>query len=137
MKIIFRILLILSLSFLVACDNDSSEIDEIKSVFIRNAEGMQSENLSQVLQTLDEPLRENNKTICQYLFTYYDIKYDYDILNVKLIDDTTAEVLVNQTTTKIKGPDFKNNKGKFKQLLKKKNGKWFISSTIIEQIEYL
>lgn len=98
---------------------------------------MQSENLSQVLQTVDEPLRENTKTISQYLFTYYDIKYDYDILNVKLIDDTTAEVLVNQTTTKIKGPDFKNNKGKFKNLLKKKNGKWFINSTIIEQIEYL
>ncbi|MBO7521030.1 MAG: hypothetical protein J6T16_02185, partial [Opitutales bacterium] len=123
--------------FLASCANESQDVKDIKAVIERNVDGCRNENLDQVLSTVDDSAKELTRAQCKMIFDAYDLDYDVKIVEVKMIDKDSAEVRLEQTTNKVRGPAFKDNKIKTKNLLKKKNGAWVITSTVVENVEYL
>jgi hypothetical protein len=66
-----------------------------------------------------------------------DLSYRLDSYDVLSLDDTHARVRVTQTTTKVSGPAFKNNRVTMTDDLVKQDGKWLISTSTPEKVDYL
>ncbi len=57
--------------------------------------------------------------------------------DVATISGNTAIVKVDQTTTKVRGPQFRNNKIVLMHKFNKSQGEWKMFSSEIQKVEYL
>lgn len=91
------------------------------------------------MATIDpkSPGFELTKNAIAQSFSIYDLNYVMNKFDVATISGNTAIVTVDQTTTKIRGPQFRNNRMVLKHLFNKYNGKWKMFSSEIQKVEYL
>jgi len=150
-KIINVLFLILVVFALVACGTNSVVSDgkkkskelspeqSIKNFIKFNLEYTQNEDIEGVLSQTD--CTTNNcaefKSTMEKLFETYDLKYELINIKFKNITSNEAEVIVTQKTTKLNGPEFRDNQGEFLHTLIKVDKSWKFKNTKINKVEYL
>ena len=117
----------------------NSEKAAIESVVVLNLKALNEENIEAYMATIDSnsPGFELTKNAIAQSFAIYDLNYVMNKFDVATITDNTAIVKVEQTTTKIKGPQFRNNRMELMHQFNKSNGQWKMFSSQIQKVEYL
>ncbi|MBE0538085.1 MAG: hypothetical protein IH620_00105 [Ignavibacterium sp.] len=134
----FQIFLATGLLLFASCSGkEKYEMPEF--VIEANAKYMNEENLEKVMGTIykDSPAYQTSEMLIEKLFEVYDL--NYKIINIKVLEDNGSEAKVEftQVTTKIKGPEFKNNRSTGIHLLKKEGDSWKIYSTQMKDVQYI
>jgi len=133
-----QILLIFATALFISCSS-KEKYDMPEFVIEANAKYMNEENLEKVMGTIykDSPAYQTSEMLIQKLFEVYDL--NYKIIDMKVLEDNGSEAKVEftQITTKISGPDFKDNKSTGIHLLKKEDDSWKIFSTQLNDVQYL
>lgn len=124
--------------FLWACQNppqDSSAIQLIKD----NLAFAQSEDLGAYLSTIhrSSPVKNQTRASLQQLFDTYDLHYTIDSIEVTSLAENEAFVRVIQTTFKVNGPQFRNNRIEVTNELRRQDGDWKLYDSKINKIDYL
>lgn len=108
-----------------------------ESVIEANLKYMNEEKYDEALNTIhkDSPSYPASETMIKQLFERYDL--NYKIVSMKVLEDNDAEARIEfvQLTTKINGPEFKNNKATGIHTLKKDGDSWKIYSTEMTDIQ--
>lgn len=108
-----------------------------ESVVEANAKYMNEEKYDEVMNTIykDSPSYALSEVMIKKLFEIYDL--NYNITSMKVIEDNDSEAKIEftQITTKINGPEFKNNKATGIHSLKKDGDSWKIYSTEMTDIQ--
>lgn len=111
----------------------------IKDFIKLNLEYTQNEDIDAVVSQIDCTSINcaDFKLTMEDIFEKYDLKYE--IIKVKINDVTsnTAEVVITQKTTKVNGPEFRDNQGEFLHTLIKIDNNWKFKNTKINKVEYL
>jgi hypothetical protein len=104
-----------------------------------NAEFMNKKDIDGVMSTIhpQSPSYEMTEKLVKKIFETYDLSYKLE--KVKLIEEKGNEAKVEfvQITTKIKGPEFKNNQTTGIHTLKKDGDSWKIFSTEVTDLKFL
>lgn len=134
---IFVLFLLLSAFLLITCSEKKYSTPE--SVIYANAKYMTEENLSGVMNTIHSasPAISATEHLVKELFEMYDLEYKVE--SVVIIEEMEDEAKVRfvQRTTKLNGPEFRNNRLTGIHQLKKENGSWKIYNTISEKVDSL
>ncbi len=117
----------------------NSEKAAIQSVLTLNLKALNEENIEAYMATIDpnSPGFELTKNAIAQSFSIYDLNYVMNKFDVTTISDNTAIVTAEQTTTKIRGGQFRNNRMVLIHQLNKSKGEWKMFSSKIQKIEYL
>jgi murein L,D-transpeptidase YcbB/YkuD len=117
----------------------TSQAKDIKAVFYKSLKALNEENIAAYLATIhpQAPDYAQSKELLTTLFAHYDIKYEINSIDIIKISENEATVRLVQTTKKIRGPEFKNNKLETLNILKKVKGQWKFYSTQPESVEFL
>lgn len=108
--------------------------DGILAVLQANIKNSNEENLDGVLSTIDEtsPLFEQNKQVYSQIFQTYDFLFTIESSKIINYTENEAAVYMVQTTKKLKGPDFQDNRTSTVTMLKKTtDGKWKLEETYL------
>jgi ketosteroid isomerase-like protein len=118
---------------------DSNQLEAIKAAVYENIRALQREDLEAYLATIapESPVFEVTKVMAQALFNKYDLKYELNSIEVIITAGNEAKVRVIQTTRKISGQEFQDNKAFAIHTLRKSNGRWKLLRTDVEKIEGL
>ncbi|WP_410512562.1 copper amine oxidase N-terminal domain-containing protein [Paenibacillus sp. BR2-3] len=111
-----------------------AEEEGISAVLQAHIKNSNEENLDGVLATLDatSPQFEQNKQIFSQIFKAYDLLFTVESSKIINYTENEAAVYMIQTTKKLKGPDFQDNRASSVTTLKKsKEGKWVIAETYL------
>lgn len=134
---IFFLIVLMPAIILIACSEKKYSTPE--SVIYANAKYMTEEKLSGVMNTIHSASPAINATehLVKELFRMYDLEYKIESLVIIEEMEDEAKVRFIQSTTKLNGPEFRNNRLTGIHELKKENGSWKIFNTISEKIDYL
>ena len=137
-QIIFILLLIISSLVFQNCSNNKY-YSSPEEVILANIDFMNTENIEGTLSTIhpDSPSYETTEILIKQIFNLYDLNYKIEKLKVISEDAQEAIVDFTQLTTKLKGPEFKNNRITGKHTIKRDGDSWKIYSTQILNTEYL
>jgi hypothetical protein len=134
----FQIFLVAGIVLFASCSS-KEKYDMPEFVIEANAKYMNEENLEKVMGTIykDSPAYQTSETLIEKLFEVYDL--NYKIVNMNVLEDNGSEAKVEftQVTTKINGPEFKNNRSTGIHLLKKEGDSWKIYSTQMKDVQYI
>ncbi len=133
-------ILFLSMILFFGClDGESNDEEEIKKVVYDNIEALNAEDLEAAMDTVHPEIKgyEVTKEVTEYMFETYDLYYELSEFKIIELSETEAQVEVVQTSKKISGPEYTDNKVTAIHKLKKYNGEWRIYATKIKNIEYL
>ena len=113
--------------------------NELRAVISTNIHAWGSQNLNLLRSTThsESPLVETSDLMARYIFARFQLKYTVTKLVALEADEEEAEVEVHQTTEKIDGPAFRNNRAIVVHTLKKENGKWKMWSSKVRLLEFL
>jgi hypothetical protein len=133
---LFSIVLLILLSF--ACSS-KKEYPTPESVIKANAEFMNEENLEGAMSTVHpkSPSYSMTESMMKQIFERYDLNYKIESIKVLEQTDKEAKVEFVQVTTKIKGPNFKNNKTTGIHTLRKDGNSWKVYSTEMTNVDFL
>jgi hypothetical protein len=135
---LLRVFFLLIIIVLISCSRGENYLTP-ESVVEANIKYMNEENFDEVMNTIyqDGPSYKTTKMMLNTLFKAYDL--NYKIVSMKVIEDNNSDAKIEfvQLTTKLRGPDFKNNKITGIHTLKKDGDSWKILSTKITNTEYL
>lgn len=99
---------------------------EIKEVIVENLAHTQNEDIAAAMANIhsQSPLYLSTQQVLEQLLPLYDLKYT--LLEYTFIgeDEEYAYAKVKQRTSKVDGPDFKNNELEAMQVFKKEEGIW-------------
>lgn len=131
------LVIILSIIILISCGKKDYETPE--EVVNANAEYMNKEDLDAVMTTIhpESPSYPATEAMAKQIFDRYDL--NYKIENVKVLEEnaTEAKVEFTQLTTKIKGPEFHNNRTVGIHTLRKDGNSWKVYSTEMVKVDLL
>ena len=133
-----KTILIILLTFTaLSCSKESYYTPE--SVIEANAKYMNEENFDGVMNTIhkESPDYPATEAMIKKIFEVYDLSYKTVSMRVIEETDTEAKVQFEQITTKLAGPEFRNNKISGIHTLKKDGDSWKIYSTQMENVEYI
>jgi hypothetical protein len=121
------------------CSRESETPKDPESVVQENIKAMNGEDLDKAMATIDEQSAsyDQTKQMAKKIFELYDLKYELDSLRVITLTDEEARVGCVQTTTKLKGPAFRDNRIDFVHTLRKVDGNWKIYNSKVMRIDYL
>lgn len=85
----------------------------------------------------DSPLYSQTSSSLATIFSTYDLRYQFDNIRIEGVSGADATVRLDLTTTKISGPDFRDNRIDITFYLKKDGGQWKIYNQSINDVEYL
>jgi hypothetical protein len=110
-----------------------------KTIVYENVKAMENEDLERAMATVDDQCEayEQTKQLAKKLFETYDLKYELDSVRVTGQTDTEAKVECLQTTRKVSGPAFRDNKISIVHRLRNTDGIWRIYSTQVLRLDYL
>jgi len=130
---------IVALAAVSGCGKESQTPNDPESVVRENIKAMNEKDLDAMMATIDEqsPSYDQTKTMAKKLFEMYDLKYELDSLKVIMQTEDEARVECIQTTSKVKGPGFKDNRISFIHSLKKSEGNWKIYTSFVRKLDYL
>lgn len=136
-KLLVIFFILLSLSFL-HCGN-SNYYSSPEEAIEKNIEFMNAENIEGTMTTIhpESESFETTENFLKQLFKVYDLNYKIERLEVVDENDQQAVVNFTQVTTKINGPDFKDNRIRGTHILRKDGDSWKIFSTKITETQYL
>ncbi|OMD83051.1 MULTISPECIES: copper amine oxidase N-terminal domain-containing protein [Paenibacillus] len=109
-----------------------SDETDILAVLKSNLDYTNAENIQGVLSTIDpeSPALEQTKQLFSQIFTVYDLKFTLESAKIIHYTQDTAAVYMVQTSIKLKGPEFQDNRSTSVTTLKKsKAGKWMLDQT--------
>jgi hypothetical protein len=109
-----------------------AEEDAITAVLQANMKYSTEENLEGVLSTMDatSPGFDQNKQVYMQMFNMYDLSFTLDSSKIIYYTENEAAVYTVQTTKKLKGPAFQDNRSVMVSTLKKsKAGKWELEAS--------
>ena len=124
----------------IAQNKSNNDRISIEKLLKDNLLAYKEENITALMDSVhpDSPARAQTEEFSKIAFDMYDIDYEYTNLEIIEISESEATIQVTQTTKKINGPDFKDNRATSIQTLKKYDGKWkFFNLLAITNIEYL
>ncbi len=134
-------IVLLSNSFLMA-ENAAAEKDiekELNAVITANFKAYEIENIEKVMETVhsESPGFEATKEFSSQIFPVYDIKYE--LLSFKFIafEGEYALGRVKQKTSKVSGPEFKDNIIDAIVIFKQEAGRWKLWSQATLELEYI
>lgn len=124
---------------LLGCSRQSDNPNDPAMVVQENIKAMNDENLDEAMATIDEQSAsfDQTKVMAQRMFDLYDLKYELDSVRVIAQTEDEARVACVQTTRKLKGPAFRDNRINFVHTLRKADGIWKIYNSHMEKIDYL
>ncbi len=132
----------LAFSVLGVAGNANAEEDISKvlnSVIMKNFKAYEQEDIEKVMSTVHSksPGFAATKDFSSQIFPVYDIKYE--LLNFKyiVIEQDYALGRVKQKTTKISGPEFKDNIIDSIVIFKQESGVWKLWSQATLTLEYI
>lgn len=136
-KIFLLPFLILSAIYFNGCSNKGGSSPE--EVIRINAKYMTEENLAGVESTIDpdSPDFEESKRLANLLFKTYDLKYEIESIEIIEQNDTEALVKFVQLTTKLNGPEFKDNRFTGIHTVRKTDNGWKIFATKQLNVKFL
>lgn len=136
-KVLIIAILTLVTILLLSCSKREFKTPE--SVIYANAKYMTEENLSEVMNTIysASPAISATENLVKELFRMYDLEYKIESAVIIEETDDEAKVRFIQSTTKISGPEFRNNRLTGIHELKKESGSWKIYNTVTEKVDYL
>ncbi|MBD2040251.1 hypothetical protein [Microcoleus sp. FACHB-672] len=116
-----------------------SEKQKIKSVIDLQAKALNEENIDVYMKTISQSSPQYSLTVevLTELFQQYDLKYEITDMEFLTLAQNEAKVKIIQTTTKIKGPAFRDNKTVIIHTLRKDNGEWKFYLTALDSVNYL
>lgn len=137
-KIILNTFALLGIVFLISCSSKKT-YDTPEALVNANAEFMNQEDFDGVMSTIhpQSPSYEMTEKMVKKIFEVYDLHYKVEKLKVLEQNDKEAKIEFIQVTTKLKGPDFKNNKTTGVHTLKMDVDSWKIFSTEVQDLEFL
>lgn len=115
--------------------NDSA----IEQLLRTNVQCAQSEDRAGYMATIapDSPIRGVTEKMLVQVFEMYDLRYDIESIEVLSNDGSKAAVRVVQTTRKLSGPAFRDNRVRMTSELHKIDGDWRLYNSKVEKIDYL
>ena len=130
-------LIFIATLLLISCSQSSETA--AKQAFQANVKALNEENIVAYMATLDRssPGFSQTKPIVQELFRTYDLKYEIDKIEVVNISQDEIKLRITQTTRKIRGPEFNDNRMVATHTLKAVKGEWKIYDTQVEDVESL
>jgi len=110
---------------------------ELKAMMEGQIDAMNKEDVDAYLATVDpdSPAYAPTKEQIKKLFDTYDLQATLDEFQLVSNKDNEAEVRTTITTKKVKGPQFSDNKVIALHSVKKKNDKWVVVASKIEDIK--
>lgn len=127
--------------FTTGCSEHTPESEEIEIIDALNSnlKALQDEDLDLVKETMhpESPFYEATILYAEKIFERYDLKYELLKYNLDKINSGEAFVSFSQTTKKLNGPEFRDNKITGTHTFRKESGEWKIYSTKVEKIEYM
>jgi hypothetical protein len=121
----------------IIADN-SSEQAAIKLLIQQQFKALNERNPEAYMATLDpkSPGFQLTKSTISEVFKRL-LKYEPTKIEILGISENEAKVRIEQTTTKIEGPPFRDNKMVILHTLRQSNGEWKFFSSEVEKIQYL
>ena len=137
-RINLSLLLVFPIFIFFSCSN-SEDYYTPESVVEANAKYMNEEEFDEAMNTIDKdsPAYSATESMLQQLFNRYDLNYKIESMKVISETDTDAKIEFVQVTTKINGPEFKNNRATGIHTLKKEGDSWKIYSTEMKDVKFL
>lgn len=133
-----KLIVLFSLIIINACSSGEDYYTP-ESVIEANAKYMNEEKYDEAMNTIhkDSPSYPASEIMIKQLFERYDL--NYKVVSMKVIEDnnTDAKIEFVQITTKINGPEFKNNQATGIHTLKKVGDSWKIFSTQMTDVQTL
>ena len=122
-----------------AATEGDPDIEAAKATLAENTRTLNEEDLEAHMATVDEnsAVFEPTKATLEVLLKNYDLETEMTVIEVVESNTDTIKIRAEQSTKKISGPEFRDNQITAVHTLKKRDGKWKISATDIEKIEYL
>lgn len=110
---------------------------QLNAMMAGQIEAMNKEDVDGYMATVDtdSPAYAPTKEAMKKLFDMYDLQATLDDIKVVSSKDDDAEVRTVITTKKVKGPQFNDNKVTALHTMKKKDGKWVVVASKIENID--
>ena len=121
-------------------NNYDRERISIEKLLKENLKAYKTEDIEALMASIhpDSPVRAHTEEFSKIAFSMYDVDYEYNNLEILELSESEATIKITQTTKKIKGSNFKDNRATSIQSLKKYNGEWkFFDLLAITDIEYL
>jgi len=117
----------------------ASTKEQILHVINQNLIYSQNEDLEGYISTFDPsiPGFDEIKEQVGQVNAIYDIKYEYNNIEIINVEKEKASLKLTQTSTKDAGPEFVNNQVDLIMNLIKVNGEWKITTSKIVKIDYL
>jgi hypothetical protein len=136
--VVFFAALLASTAF-PGCSHETETPNDPVAVVQENIKAMNNEDLDKAMATIDEQSAsyDQTKQMAKKIFELYDLKYELDSLRIITQTDDEARVGCIQTTTKVRGPAFRDNRIDFIHTLRKVDGIWKIYNSKIMKIDYL
>lgn|GEM_PF-1137631 len=116
----------------------AEEKTKIISVLEEQFAASNEEDLDRYMATLDPNVNGYavTKELVGFVFEQYDLKYELNDKKIISYDGTVAYMYMVQITTKLKGPDFTDNRIEaIVKISKQKDGNWLIGDTVILDTE--
>jgi hypothetical protein len=133
-----KITVLFFIYFIVSCSSGEDYYTP-ESVIEANAKYMNEEKYDEAMNTIhkDSPSYAASEIMVKQLFDRYDL--EYKIVSMKVLEDNDSEAKIEfvQITTKLNGPEFKDNKATGIHTLKKNGDSWKIYSTKITDVQQL
>ena len=121
------------------CAHETAIPNDPVSVVQENIKAMNDRDLDRTMATIDEqsPSYDQTKQVAKKLFEMYELKYELENVRVITQTDDEARVACVQTTKKVSGPGFRDNRIDFVHTLRKVDGNWKIYYSNVNKIDYL
>ena len=138
-KIVVLCVAILASTIFPGCSREAETPNDPVAVVQENIKAMNNEDLDKAMAMIDEQSAsyDQTKQMAKKIFELYDLKYELDSLRVITQNDDEARVGCIQTTTKVRGPAFRDNRIDFVHTLRKVEGVWKIYNSKVVKIDYL
>lgn len=136
--IVFAAVISLLFSVIAAAQSDPRE-GPIRDLIKRHFEAIEKEEIDDFLLTIHprSPQYNNTETLMRRIFEANDLSYEWRILKIDIKAEALAYVEIEQTTKRVSGRVFRNNYIRYRNELRKYDGKWKIFNTIFDEIKYL
>ena len=109
MKTLSHTIILFAIFVLLGCSNrGSGPLDLVRA----HIDALNREDMAATLATLDSesPGFEATKTAISQIFQSHDLRYTIENMEIDSVNDDEARVRIVQTTEKIAGPAFRNNR---------------------------
>ena len=123
----------------ISVAHGQSEAKAIRAMFDKQLVAANSGDLKGYMATIDPatPSYAPTEKAMGTIFQSYKLKFSLESFKVTSIQAKSATVATIMVTKKISGPKFKDNRIKMTMTAVKKGGKWLLSGTKLEKIDYL